>query len=100
MSPVPYELQKANAGARKYDPRTKYHLRGGKITGIVAVDIAARPTYPEAANHVGILSFKNTLSLFFCSSSNLEPWVSEKVQIKNQQSEKKKIQLLRINQEL
>lgn len=38
------------------------------MSGIVAMDIATRTTYPEAANQVGILSFKKTASRF-CSSS-------------------------------
>lgn len=42
------------------------------MSGIVAVDIAARPTYPEAATQEGILSLRNTSSLLFCSISSLE----------------------------
>ena len=42
------------------------------MIGIVAVDIAAKATYPEAANQVGILSLRNISSLFLCSASPLE----------------------------
>lgn len=44
VRPVPYELQKARAGAMTYEARTRYHFRGGKIKGIVAMDIATRAT--------------------------------------------------------
>jgi hypothetical protein len=55
-----------------YELRTRYHLRGGKMTGMIAVDIAARPTYPVVANQKGILSLRNISSLRFCSINSLE----------------------------
>ena len=42
------------------------------MNGIVAVDIAARPTYPAPANQDGIPSLRNISSLLLCSSSSLE----------------------------
>ncbi|KAF5755461.1 hypothetical protein HanXRQr2_Chr17g0803051 [Helianthus annuus] len=48
------------------------------MSGIVAMDIATRTTYPEAANHVGMLSFKNTVSRFCCSACNSDVSESEK----------------------
>lgn len=79
VSPVPYELQKARAGAIMYEQRTKYHLRGGKISGIVDIDIATKQTYPAAATQKGILSLRKISSRFFSSNSSLEALLSAKI---------------------
>ena len=71
VRPVPYELQKANAGAIMYEHRTRYHFSGGNMSGIVAMDIPTKAMYPDAATHVGILSFKKMVSRFFSSSCSL-----------------------------
>lgn len=48
------------------------------MSGIVAMDIATRSTYPDAATHVGILSFMKTASRFRSSSCNLDASESAK----------------------
>jgi hypothetical protein len=47
-------------------------LSWGNSIGTVAVDIAARHTYPDPANQGGILSFTNISFRSFSSDDNLE----------------------------